>query len=422
MAGARGLSPAAAALVDTVAARLPEAPIVVALSGGADSAALAWAVSQRHAVRAVSVYHGLESSAALMEAAAAIADRLGIPHRTVPASLVTPTETALREARYSALEGAGEAGEVIATGHTLDDQAETVLGNLLRGSGVSGLGGIPARRGRYVRPMLTIRRDTVRTVAQELSLPFRDDPMNDDDSVRRNRLRRTTIPSLVDEYNPQLVVSLGRLARSAVSDDQVLEDRAGRVPLRLEDGAALIPAASLRMLPAAVAARVARRALRAVRGPHSGGSVDVEAVMSAVGGERRTLEGAIEVEREGPWVVVGPRRSVSPQRRVLEAGPTRFGAWTIGFGDDPWTVGRFDALVPSDSSLAVRVPRRGDRIDIGSGSKPVTVALSEAGIPPRRRLTWPVVEAGGTIVWIPGVRSVPARGSETVRLWARRTG
>jgi len=241
------LSPAVAALRAQVAARLPEGPLVVALSGGADSAVLAWAASQcSDQVRAVSVDHGMAASGLLMSAAADISQMLGVPHHVVVAEPSAESETALRENRYAALEDAVLDDEVILTGHTLDDQAETVLGNILRGTGVSGLGGIPAVRGRFCRPILDIARSEIREIAAVLELPFMDDPQNADPGIRRNQIRQEVIPLLADQFNPRLVEALGRLASSAVADDVALEERAARVQVIHRDGALVIPAAEPR--------------------------------------------------------------------------------------------------------------------------------------------------------------------------------
>jgi tRNA(Ile)-lysidine synthase len=291
-------------LTARVAARLPQAPLVVALSGGADSAVLAWAVSQcSNRVRTVSVDHGMEASDSLMRAAADISQMLELSHQIVVAEPSSDSETALRESRYAALQGAALAGEVILTGHTLDDQAETVLGNILRGTGVSGLGGIPAARGRFRRPLLDIGRAEIRDLAKVLELPFVDDPQNEDPGVRRNRIRNETIPLLADQFNPRPVEALGRLASSAVADDVVLETRAARVQVTQRDGALVVPAAALATLPLAVSVRVVRRALRMIRGPHPGTSYEILSVLQAVGGTAVTIGSGVDVRREGPWLV-----------------------------------------------------------------------------------------------------------------------
>ncbi len=409
MADAGGLSSTAARLAATVADRLPAAPILVALSGGPDSAALAWAVARSgRAARTLSVDHGLPGSSELMRAAASIASALGLPHSIARVPDVGESETALRGARLAALEAARGDDEVIVTGHTLDDQAETVLGNVLRGSGTAGLGGIPRVRGPFVRPMLGVRRSEARTVAAEAGLRFVDDPQNEDATVRRNRLRLETIPRLVRDYNPKLVDALGRLGATAAADDATLKTRAGKVPVRLAEGVVRIPAASLAMLPSSVASRVARRALRAARGPEAGTADDVAAVVAAAAGARTTIASGIDVCREGPWVNLVLRESEPPSPVVIGIDDeVTFGDWVVCVSAPQPSVGRFSVSLPPARRLLVRTAMVGDRIAIVGGSKPVSEALAEAGVPARVRSRWPVVEADGRIAWIAGVRAEP---------------
>src|SRR3990172_7907720 len=168
MAGAGGVN--AADLRRKIATRVPPGPVTVALSGGADSAVLAWSLADRDDVVAVTIDHGLPGSAALVAAAERIASRLGLRHRVVTVAPRSASEGDLRTARLAALEA--ESAGWIVTGHTADDQGETVLGNLLRGAGPGGLAGIPVRRGRFIRPLLDVSRSDTRRLAAQLALPF----------------------------------------------------------------------------------------------------------------------------------------------------------------------------------------------------------------------------------------------------------
>lgn len=423
MADQGGLSPRALRLVRRVGEVLPSGPVAVALSGGADSAVLAWAVAQNRQVRAISVDHGLPGSAALMAAAAAIAERLQLPHATVAAAASGTTETALRTTRLAALRSEAREGEVVLTGHTLDDQAETVLGNVLRGTGTAGLAGIPSLRVPFLRPLLGERRASLRAIATELDLPFADDPQNEDLDIRRNLLRKETIPALAERYNPRLVEALGRLGAHAADDEALLADRASRVPLRVTDEAVLIPAAALWGVPQSVAARVARRALRAARGPHAGSASEVSSVLEAVCGSSTTIGGGFQVLREGPWVaVVGPDVAVPAPAEVSTDSRVRFGAWTFAVGDLHPEVGRFRAVIPHGERMVVRAAAAGDRIAIRSGAKRVADALAESGVPLRLRRRWPVVDVDGTIAWIPGVRAADLDSRQaTIVVRARRS-
>ena len=145
-------------LCERITAGLPDAQLVVALSGGADSAVLAACLATLdRPVRAVTIDHGLAASASLVAAAREIAAAVDLAHVVIVVEAVAG-EGPLREVRLAALEQAAGPDEVIVTGHTADDQAETVLGNLLRGAGSAGLSGIPGRRDRWARPMLSVTR------------------------------------------------------------------------------------------------------------------------------------------------------------------------------------------------------------------------------------------------------------------------
>ncbi|HWL48369.1 MAG TPA: tRNA lysidine(34) synthetase TilS, partial [Acidimicrobiia bacterium] len=187
--------------------RLPTGNLVVALSGGADSAALAYLIHhQGRDVRAVHVNHGLPASDRLEEAARAVARIVGIALEVVRIEVPpgASIEGQARKARYEALLAALQPGETLLTAHTRDDQAETVLMSLLRGAGSAGLAGIPTRIGSVARPMLALTRSDTRELAGLAGLPFYDDPSNLDRGLRRNALRLEVIPDLAARFNPRL--------------------------------------------------------------------------------------------------------------------------------------------------------------------------------------------------------------------------
>ncbi len=393
----------------------------------------AWlAVAEGRPVRAVTVDHGLAVSGPLVEAAGKLAAALGIEHRVVVAPSDDDSEATLRQARYRALEGEATADEVLLSGHTSDDQAETVLGNLVRGSGASGLAGIPAERPPWLRPLLEVSRAEVRRVADELGLPYADDPSNLDVSLRRNELRHEVIPYLEGRFGPSVRDRLARAGVFLAADDAELESRACKVPLRLDEDAVRIPAAALVVLPVPVAARVVRRALRVVLCPYPGGRRDVEAVLDVAAGaaERLSLSGGNLAAREGPWVAVhGAGDPVPPDAASLPVpGSARFGGWVIDAlllpaAPVPVPLGRRHALVePGGGPLVLRAACAGDTVAMAEGSKEVAEALREVGVPPRLRRSWPVVERDGTIVWLVSVRmaaDAAPGGADTLLLTAR---
>lgn len=396
---------------------------------------LAWAAGAAAGeVRAVFVDHGLAASSRLQQAAEDIAGRLDLSLDIVKAPLAADTpsfEDAARTARYQALLAAAKPDETILTGHTADDQAETVLGNFLRGAGSSGLSGIPARRGRFARPLLAVTREETRRLAGELDLPFYDDPDNQSDAMRRNRMRRRLIPQLEAEYNPQLKSTLLRTSALLAADDSALEERAAAVPLVDDGEVVMVPGPALAVIDGAIAARVVRRAIRRVRGPHAGTADEVAAVLDVAIGARAAAEltDHLRVEREGPMVVLSARRIeagqpvTTPVPAVIE-----FDRWRLSFditGHPPPSIGGHRSILDADRvevPLVIRPATADERLDIGEGSKRVGDALAEAGIPARLRSRWPVVESGGRIALIPGVRAAAWawRGAATTRYLVAR--
>ena len=202
----------------------------VACSGGADSLALAHAAIRiagpAHVV-VLSIDHGLtDEAAAASRGVAAWARGLGAEAvvRRVALARRSSLEAAARAARYAALgELADEHGLVcVMLGHTARDQAETVMLRLLRGTGPAGLAAIPARRGRFVRPLLAIDRAAVDAYVHAHQLPVWSDPMNADRRLARVRVREEILPALRRE-NPQLDAALVRLAGSAAEWIEVID-------------------------------------------------------------------------------------------------------------------------------------------------------------------------------------------------------
>ena len=193
---------------------LPESPLVVALGGGADSAVAAWTAAHRSSTRGIFVRHGFDGSPALEAAAGELGAHLGIGVTFVDALVLAgpSLESRAREARWVAIADAVGAGETVVTGHTQDDQAETVVMNLMRGSGSAGIAGMLRSRPGVVRPLLGFSRAEIRSLAEELSLPFVDDPANEDKRFLRNRVRRSLLPDLEENYAPGIRATLARLS------------------------------------------------------------------------------------------------------------------------------------------------------------------------------------------------------------------
>ena len=292
-----------------------DAILVLAVSGGPDSIALlhgaanlvatdarAWQLTVAH------LDHGLRpdsaDDAAFVGAAGAALSLPVVSRRADVESLARAEgrsiEDAGREARYRFFQEVSPPGAFIATAHTTDDAAETVLINLLRGSGLAGARGIPARRGQVVRPLLGERRETLRAWLDAAGIGYRLDRSNEDPAYLRNRVRRELVP-LLDAIRPGAVEGLARFSHLASDDDELLDAlAAAELTRRRGDDGSLDwhdpPAAAL-----------GRRVLRLAIGDPAPSLERIDAVRSAAEGER----GGLTIE-----IGAGRRASVR-QRRIL---------------------------------------------------------------------------------------------------------
>ncbi len=262
-----------AALVAVPQREGPEA--LVALSGGPDSLALtaAAAFEAPRAGRrtgAVVVDHGLqEGSAAVAERAAEQARSLGLDPvlvRRVRVEGGGGPEAAARDARYVALcDAMAETGATrVLLGHTLDDQAETVLLGLLRGSGPDSLAGMRPDAGPWLRPLLALRRvQTVQACADQGLEPW-SDPMNEDPRHPRVRVRREALPVLERTLGPGVAEALARTADQVQEDAAALDALADELApdlAELADGGIALPVSALAANPAALRHRLIRLAV-----------------------------------------------------------------------------------------------------------------------------------------------------------------
>src|SRR3954453_14255850 len=250
----------------------PGSIVVAAVSGGADSLALAAALAHvasklRLTAGAAIVDHGVQpGSAEQAERAAEQCRGLGLDPVTVHTVAVGRAggpEAAARAARYAALDAT--AADVVLLGHTLDDQAETLLLGLARGSGARSLSGMAAVSGRYRRPFLGVRRTETRAACRALGLEPWHIPHNAAMAYARVRVRREVLPALEAALGPGIVESLARSAGLLRDDADALDEWADKAQA---EGLVL---SALSALPAAVRTRVLRRGGTAPRAPPGGG-------------------------------------------------------------------------------------------------------------------------------------------------------
>lgn len=227
----RELGPAALRVARAVSALLPEGDVTVGCSGGADSLALAfgaqWAADRAGTrVEVLVVDHGLQDgSREVADGVVALLRGRGLIARSVSVT-VAPAgdgmEAAAREARLAALAGPGLP---VLLGHTMDDQAESVLLGLLRGSGTRSLAGMAARRGEFLRPLLGLRRADTEAACRDWGLTWWEDPMNADRAFARVRAR-LALAELGAMLGRDLAPALARTARLARADADLLDELA----------------------------------------------------------------------------------------------------------------------------------------------------------------------------------------------------
>ncbi|GAA4931256.1 tRNA lysidine(34) synthetase TilS [Streptomonospora halophila] len=255
--------------------------VLVACSGGADSLALAGAAAfaaPRMGLRAggVTVDHGLQEGST-ERAAEVVATMRGLgldPAESVAVRVGAEggPEAAARRARFTALDEAARrlGAAAVLLGHTRDDQAETVLLRLARGSGGRSLSGMPARSGRYLRPLLAAPRAQVHTACADMGLKAWSDPHNSDPAYARSRVRTDALPVLERTLGPGIAEALARTADLLRDDAEALDawTRAAEAEVREGAGAdTALDAASLAELPRAVRTRLLRRAAVAAGAP-----------------------------------------------------------------------------------------------------------------------------------------------------------
>jgi tRNA(Ile)-lysidine synthase len=298
-------------------------PVLVACSGGADSLALAAAVAfeaSRSGVPAglVTIDHGLQpGSAEQARRVAAFGAELGLdPVEIIPVEVGAAggPEAAARTARYAALDAAAAAlGACVLLGHTLDDQAETVLLGLGRGSGPRSIAGMRPRAGHYVRPLLGIRRATTAAACAALGLEPWQDPHNDDPALQRVRLRHEVLPLLEDVLQGGVAEALARTAALLQDDLDALDALA--MP-EAAPQAEELDARALEPMPRAVRTRLLR-AWALAGGASEVGSVHVaalDALVSAWHGQGPVdLPGGVRARRASGRLVLEP--AVPPQPR-----------------------------------------------------------------------------------------------------------
>jgi tRNA(Ile)-lysidine synthase len=383
------------------------ARVVVALSGGPDSVALVHLLRDLEQAGELIVAGTAHLNHQLRGEAADDDERFC---REVSASLGLPVEVgradvralareqgrsledAARAARYAFLDRAADRlrADVIAVGHSRDDQAETFLLRLLRGAGPRGLAAILPRAGRVVRPLLDVTRAELQAYLAARRIAFREDATNDDLGIPRNRIRHELIPYLQREFSAGIVDVLAREAAIAREDEARLEaeaiEVAASVVLESSDGAR-VDVRALTSLPPAIAARVARIALARQAGGRFLGFDHIEAFLEFVrkgaGGAAMSLPGQQAVHR-GEWVELQAARAHRGRHAPRSHGPEgtefRFPLSIPGevtLSSSGWVV----SAQPLEASTGIDLDGRGETVVVGVSALtlPLSVRHRRAG-------------------------------------------
>jgi tRNA(Ile)-lysidine synthase len=387
--------------------------LLVAVSGGPDSTALLHGlrvVAPRLGLtlEAATVDHGLrpasaDESALVVERCQALGvacQRLVVDVRAARTAHVS-WQDAARRVRLAALEQAAAAHgcAAVALGHTADDQAETILFRIVRGTGVAGLAGIPYRRGVLVRPLLDVRRSEVLAYLRRRRLPFLEDPSNADRRFARARVRHDWLPRLAGE-NRRVVEALLALAADA---------------RRVAEGRPVVGGRGMSRRAAATVARLAAEGTGTRRVSVAGGEVEISygAVTWTAPALAVPPAAVIEIATSGVYRLGTAKAAPAVEVRLEGAGPD---------GADATFDGEVIAL-----PLLLRSPRPGDRMRPrgGRGSRKLSDLFIDAKVPRPRRAATPVLAAAdGTVLFVPGLRPAEAGrpGRQTrrwIQVWAR---
>jgi len=416
--------------------------MLVAVSGGPDSMALLHALLDLReelglAVVVAHLDHCLRGDASRRDAefVAAEARRLGLPFRVGRSDVGAlrrqtggSLEMAARRARYEFLARTAEVvgADAVATGHTADDQVETMIMGLLRGGGIAALRGIVAERPirpgspvRVVRPLLGVRRSDVLAFLSERGVPYRTDATNADTSFLRNWVRHEFLPVLEARWPGSLRAKLMQLAGRAADLWQALDAQAEAL-VRAERGKATVAVRALASAPGLLRAEVFRRAFA-----RAGGRGELtrrttralEGLLAGASGRQVSLPGGLVARRDYEVLTFG-RAEAAPRLEARLRVPGRvelpaFGLWLEAETCEPseatFSQSRWEEVADLDAAgeeLTLRTRRRGDRfVPLGLGrAKKLKDFFIDQRVPRAERDRTVVVCGREGIVWVVGLR------------------
>lgn len=378
----------------------PGDTLVCAVSGGADSVALLFALyllkdKLGTNLEAAHFNHHLRGAESDRDEAFVreFCDRYDIPLHVGSAQVTAGEkglEAAARDARYAYLRRIS--GKIV-TAHTADDNAETVLMHLIRGTGLKGLGGITPVSGNVIRPMLTVTRDDVEDFLEEWCLHHIEDSSNGSDAFLRNRVRHHVMPLLKKE-NPKLAENLSQMALRLREDEGYLSEQA--------DFETLPTVESLKNMPAALRSRCLERFLKdsGVREPEDAHiALAEDLVFSDRPSARASFPGGITVARQYDVLTVLDNTEPWEETALPRSGQVRFGDFLVTSAPAEEIVNTPDTFtVVPRGQMTLRSRRSGDTIRLSGGSKSLKKLFIDRKIPAACRDRLPVLcDDGGVL-------------------------
>ncbi|MEE9244787.1 MAG: tRNA lysidine(34) synthetase TilS [Gemmatimonadota bacterium] len=433
--------------------------VTVALSGGIDSVVLlhllvglredwGWTLSAAH------FDHGMrEESQADAVWVSRLCSQLDVPLHSGRAASRPAGETEAREVRYDFLQRARAelGGDWLATAHQADDQAETVLFRLLRGTGVAGAAGIPARRAPHVvRPLLPFWRAELQAYARERGIEYLLDPTNLDLSLARNRIRHWLIPELEAGEAPDLRGQLKRLAglsaRAAAAAERCMERGLERLVRESTESRVVVARSGLLAYDTSARAHLLRHLVARV-GPRPGRAgtlTALEFITTGSSGRRIALAGGIEIRREFDRLIVERARTAGgdsdAECEIKHVGAGRGVAtiggasWSVGWAPETGAEEGVEGVAGEEIAsfavedvrfpLSVRSWRHGDRMVLPAGTRKLKKVFVDRRIGRSERSLVPLVADRAGVLWIVGVvrgaRAAPRRRGEALTIRIKR--
>ncbi len=428
--------------------------LAVGVSGGADSVALLRTLATRSSelglvLHVAHLHHGLRGEEADADEAFVrdLAHQLGLPlhtERVNTAALASadpasgkPSETieeAARRLRYQWFRQLMSSGQIqaVATAHTLDDQAETVLAKFLRGAWTEGLSGIHPivdfPEGRILRPLLATTRAEIESYLHTIGQTWREDSSNRHLTFTRNRIRHELLP-LLERWNPRLREHLSQMAELARDEEAFWSDEVPRLASRVilpgrpvrgggraaSEGAALDIAQLAALQPA-----LQRRVLRHVA-EQLGFAPDFPATeslrslaLSGRAGQKAELAGGLRGERTHRELRLSIQPAASSSAATPATSPDTHVFPVPGEVESPAFGLHLRIHTPAPASATLRPWKPGDRVHLrhSSGPRKVKEILERMKVSGAARANWPILEIGGHIVWMQGVSIEPQTGIE----------